>query len=573
MVRWNSPRTLFQAALSVGTSAVFEHFADKREVQAGLSGEDFRYASDPAGSGGDDPFWFDFVADVGDGFDSTYTIAWLLAQERLALAWDGMSHETERGRLLAFGGDQVYPAASWDRYRDKFTNPYTAALPFVEEPGHPDLFAVPGNHDWYDGLTSFMRLFCQQQWIGGWRTRQHRSYFAIQLPRRWWLWGIDIQLDTYIDSAQLAYFERVAKDRLEQGDRVILVTSKPSWTRAGDMPEPQSWHTLTYFEEKMIREPGGVLALTVTGDLHHYCHYEAEAGCEPRHRVTCGGGGAYLYGTHSMPETLSARPHGSDHGIRYRRVATFPDLEESRRLARGLLRQCNPLRREPLGTLTGSIYALFALVLALGVKDHAGNLLDAVRGRDVLPLLGDSLTIWAVLLSLLLLLWLYAGAEADPGHRGGARTKRWGYALAHTLAHLVPIFTATLFVLWALSKLDLADGGFWAGYLTAALVFLFGYWWGRSVVAVYQYLANRSNPRQHINDVFAAQSIEDYKGFLRFRIDPSGELTVFPVGVRQVVDDWRAKPAGSGDELLQPWFEPASGEPPRAELIEEPFGV
>jgi hypothetical protein len=28
-----------------------------------------------------------------------------------------------------------------------------------EEP-HPEVFAVPGNHDWYDNLVSFTRLFC-----------------------------------------------------------------------------------------------------------------------------------------------------------------------------------------------------------------------------------------------------------------------------------------------------------------------------------------------------------------------------------------------------------------------------
>jgi len=46
---------------------------------------------------------------------------------------------------------------------------------------------------------------------------------------------------------------------------------------------------------------------------------------------------------------------------------------------------------------------------------------------------------------------------------------------------------------------------------------------------------------------------------------------VFPVGVRQVVRDWKAKPPGWGEELLEPWFEPESGREPQPELIEEPF--
>ena len=74
--------------------------------------------------------------------------------------------------------------------------------------GAPSMLAIPGNHDWYDGLTGFMRVFGQQAWIGGRQTVQTRSYFAAALPGRWWLWGIDIQSDAYLDSAQIRYFQR-----------------------------------------------------------------------------------------------------------------------------------------------------------------------------------------------------------------------------------------------------------------------------------------------------------------------------------------------------------------------------
>ena len=78
---------------------------------------------------------------------------------------------------------------------------------------HPTVYAIPGNHDWYDGLTGFMRLFGQDdRWLGGWRTNQTRSYFAVELPHDWWLWGIDIQSDSLIDEPQLDFFGRV-RDR------------------------------------------------------------------------------------------------------------------------------------------------------------------------------------------------------------------------------------------------------------------------------------------------------------------------------------------------------------------------
>ena len=58
-------------------------------------------------------FWMDFVADTGDGWNSTYAVASAVAQPELSSANSkGTEHRTVRGRLLVFGGDQVYPAAS-----------------------------------------------------------------------------------------------------------------------------------------------------------------------------------------------------------------------------------------------------------------------------------------------------------------------------------------------------------------------------------------------------------------------------------------------------------------------------
>lgn len=52
------------------------------------------------------------MSDLGDGFNPTYALATLLAEEKLDLAGgtgDGESVPTQRGRLLVMGGDQVYP--------------------------------------------------------------------------------------------------------------------------------------------------------------------------------------------------------------------------------------------------------------------------------------------------------------------------------------------------------------------------------------------------------------------------------------------------------------------------------
>src|SRR4029078_12946546 len=98
--------------------------------------------------------WVDYVSDIGDGFDAPYSLAYLLAQQKLDVdsdeAGQSQSLSTPRGTLLVMGGDEAYPTASTQAYEEKTKGPYNAALPQADEP--PALFAVPGNHDWYDGL-------------------------------------------------------------------------------------------------------------------------------------------------------------------------------------------------------------------------------------------------------------------------------------------------------------------------------------------------------------------------------------------------------------------------------------
>src|SRR5262245_982297 len=81
MVRWFDPSQLVRTGTQTLLSTVFGAFADRRELQAALGqatalGE---YAFC------DGTFWFDFVADTGDGFNSTYSIAYLLGRPTLRL--------------------------------------------------------------------------------------------------------------------------------------------------------------------------------------------------------------------------------------------------------------------------------------------------------------------------------------------------------------------------------------------------------------------------------------------------------------------------------------------------------
>ncbi|MDQ3642082.1 MAG: hypothetical protein M3450_11640, partial [Actinomycetota bacterium] len=52
---------------------------------------------------------FDYVAGLGDGWNPTYTVARLLATEKLGLDWNGEVHATERGRILVMGVTRSTP--------------------------------------------------------------------------------------------------------------------------------------------------------------------------------------------------------------------------------------------------------------------------------------------------------------------------------------------------------------------------------------------------------------------------------------------------------------------------------
>ena len=196
--RWLSPSEL-KTLMSSTLALLFGNYADKRELQKVFDSNLIVMppADQPLAEGGD--FWFDYTADVGDGFEATYTVAALMGQPSLHV--EGIDGALPRGQMLVLGGDQVYPTASSKAYEDRTTGPYRSAMPSASP--QPLLLALPGNHDWYDGLTAFLRLFTQDRMIGGWRTEQKRSYWTVQLPHRWWLVGLDSQLDSYFDDPQL----------------------------------------------------------------------------------------------------------------------------------------------------------------------------------------------------------------------------------------------------------------------------------------------------------------------------------------------------------------------------------
>ena len=304
MTHWYSVPRLLSIGVRVVVSTVFGQFADRRDSLAAERPLDpaaldptFKYTA----LDGED-FWLDYVADTGDGWNSTYAVARLLAEP--ALQPERCEESLSRARVLIMGGDEVYPTSSREDYEAKLVAPYVQASRRDDWPADfsPDLYAIPGNHDWYDGLSAFLNLFCWRQlktaWsdprdghhIGGWRTRQTRSYFALELPHDWWLWGTHIQLTNYIDQQQINYFEHAARHWMPANARLILCAGVPDWVYADPANPNATFSHFSFFEGLLYRVGRGQrLCVIVTGDSHH------SSGCmeNDRHYITAEAAGRF----------------------------------------------------------------------------------------------------------------------------------------------------------------------------------------------------------------------------------------------------------------------------------------
>ncbi len=587
-VRWLAPGELLRTAVKVVLSSVFADYADRREVQAALPATVVALAPDADGG-----LWLDHVADLGDGFDPTYTVAMLLAADRLEVdppeqAPEGASAMAlPRGRLLVLGGDQVYPTPSSTAYEDRFKGPYRSALAAGEADPRPIMVALPGNHDWYDGLTAFLRLFAQRRPLGGWRTVQTRSYFIVQLPERWWLVGVDTQLGTYIDDPQIRYFREHLSAQLQPGDGVILAVPAPTWVRTAEY-DGDAFNALHYFEREVVeqyrdletgkvRPTGARVRLWVTGDLHHYARYEeqaADGGPLPegaaRQLVTCGLGGAYLLDTHRLPDALElpsprSKMVGHDGPRRFALRSPWPAKDRSKLLVGGLLAgppRGLPFRNPGFWRLAGGVHAALLLVLlfALGLEQDR-NLTGVLRLAvvpDVLWFAGQVIA-WAGALYLLLALRPVMSLR-----RPRPPSEVFWAVLAQVVLALGGM-AALVAVPWPAGLPDWVVLGL-AVLATVTVTGLLGSY----VFAGYVALSRLSLVRGW---QLSAQALEDWKGFLRLRIDRGGRLTVYPVVVDQVCHDWELDPPGAVDGPPGSVRPVPVGGLPRPHLVEAPVVI
>ncbi|MCH6236438.1 metallophosphoesterase [Cognataquiflexum rubidum] len=562
MVDWYDPKQLAATGIKTVVSTVFGNFADRREMQAALDpGRGFYDYSDRT------DIWLDFISDLGDGFNATYSVAHLLAKDQLEL--DGI--QTKRGNILVMGGDQVYPTPEIDEYRNRLQGPYHAAFPKDNSDlDPPGLFVIPGNHDWYDGLTNFLKIFCQGRSLGNWRTKQSRSYFAVKLPNHYWLIGIDIQLNADIDVPQLNYFQNLAEKELKSDDKIILATAEPAWVYESFDESNSSNKRLKFFINRILkgetddktdpecyyRGKNKDIEITtiLTGDLHHYSRYEENVGSkEPRQLITAGGGGAFMHTTHSLKEKIKPS-EGFDATFQ----KAFPSKSESLSLNNKNLLFF--IHGPWMVLILGLVHALsFYFLLISGIQTENYNIALSDPTGTTLDLLGIAiLTPSVILLNLLFCFGIYMFTDFKSGN---FKTANKISGAVHGLSHVF-VFYLCLVYLPAFNSANLTNVPFQPLILFVEMWIVGGLLSG-FIFGIYLWFSSRFLDN-HITEASSSFKGEDFKNFIRIHISAK-ELTIYPVGIRSVVKNWK----NVGDEK-NPRFE---GDEVKFELIEAPIHI
>jgi hypothetical protein len=567
MTDWYNPSQLLDTAKKTAISTIIGENADPRLIGVPpVNGSFFDYShefkTDEFNADGEErrEIWIDYVSDVGDGWNSTYSVAYTLAQETLDI--DGET--LPRGEILIFGGDGVYPTANPVEYGKKLVEPYRLAFNSSRSASahaksdlkkNPHVFVLPGNHDWYDSLVAFQKIFCtsifnNRIFAGAWQTRQPRSYFALKLPQKWWLLGIDLQLSHNIDVPQLQYFESIAA-KMEAGDRVILCVPEPYWVKAIKYQDfDEAFQKLVEKEESVVKleeilEKKGVQTkLYLAGDLHHYRRFESQDD-DRIQKITAGGGGAFLHPTHDFDYRKNKRRRKKTDTRNFDLKKNYPEPAESRKLDWGNL--FGFIFRSPkFGILTGVLYALLALLIRAEVGGNKFSWREALKAT-INRFIEEPLALIVVVLLLLGLIFF-----TDSNSKVYKRVA----GLIHGLTHLTAVFFLGWFG-YRLSQWIITTFGI-VGPTTGKIIWFFsvvavcligGYIIGSFIMGLYLFVSLHFFGR-HDNEAFSALKIEDYKNFLRLHITKDN-LTIYPIKIEKVGREWDYV-KNDGNEFYEP---------------------
>jgi hypothetical protein len=326
--------------------------------------------------------WVDFVADTGDDVSVSRAVARLLfaAYELPDPDRPGATLVAPRGEILLFGGDTAYPVATAQEITNRVVAPWNQVL--SELPADPTprvLLGIPGNHDWYDGLDGFQRLFRRRpaddearasvvgmsqamlqhyaEWarefvrggkvekpralvLAGYTPVQNASYFVLPVTRTLRLYAVDRQLRTP-DSRQSRFLGDAYREQAEAGAWVLLPDPIFRFGRASK--------TGTAMIETLQLDLETRDHFVLTGDVHHYQRTRRGRLLH----IIAGGGGAFLH-----PARLARG--GLPHEVQW------PNAAQSRRLLRGVAFKIGAGRSGFLPHLV--LFALFFPAVSFGAR-------------------------------------------------------------------------------------------------------------------------------------------------------------------------------------------------------------
>jgi len=278
--------------------------------EATLDGQGFTVS--PPGVDGSSPFSFVVIGDTGEGDASQHVLRDQLI--RAAAAADV--------RFVVLSSDVIYPSGAMRDYEAKFWLPFKG----VTRP----VYAIPGNHDWYDALEGFVATFfepaaartamqarievdgritstteerieeylAQADVLGrqyGVPTGfQQAPFFQVQTPA-FALLAVDTGVLRRVDAAQLTWL-RAALDA-SRGKMTMVVLGHPFFAGGRDVSEGDEEFTVV---RDLLREYD--VRLVMAGDTHDLEYYAeqvaGEGGTVTVHHWVNGGGGAYMsFGT------------------------------------------------------------------------------------------------------------------------------------------------------------------------------------------------------------------------------------------------------------------------------------